>query len=196
MVPPDVEELWPRHERGLLRGHHHRRDGGMARGLHPQPRRGAPGRRRAEHRGHPVDLPLEDAIEDEREARVALHTRTALVPAIVERAKTEHPCDVPCVIALPIPGRASPGSNTRRSAQVTHSPVSIAEELRLIPEQRRSEAGVAHLGITGKTATIRSWLRNRCPRTRSGRQPTCTASLGPSSAMRWWSRSWKGSTRR
>jgi periplasmic divalent cation tolerance protein len=43
-------------------------------------------------------------IEDEREARVALHTRTSLVQAIVERANTEHPYDVPCVIALPILG--------------------------------------------------------------------------------------------
>jgi periplasmic divalent cation tolerance protein len=44
----------------------------------------------------------EDTIEDEGEAQVALRTRTALVPAIVERANAEHPYDVPCVIALPI----------------------------------------------------------------------------------------------
>jgi periplasmic divalent cation tolerance protein len=44
----------------------------------------------------------QDAVEDEREARVALHNRTALVPAIVERARADHPYDVPCVIALPI----------------------------------------------------------------------------------------------
>jgi periplasmic divalent cation tolerance protein len=42
------------------------------------------------------------AIEDEGEARVALHTRTNLVPAIVERANREHSYDVPCVIALPV----------------------------------------------------------------------------------------------
>lgn len=42
------------------------------------------------------------AVQDEPEARVMLHTRTALVPAIVERADSEHPYDVPCVIALPI----------------------------------------------------------------------------------------------
>jgi periplasmic divalent cation tolerance protein len=41
-------------------------------------------------------------IEDEPEARVALHTRTSLVPAIVERADREHSYDVPCVIALPV----------------------------------------------------------------------------------------------
>jgi periplasmic divalent cation tolerance protein len=41
-------------------------------------------------------------IEDEGEARVALHTRTNLVPAIVERANREHSYDVPCVIALPV----------------------------------------------------------------------------------------------
>jgi periplasmic divalent cation tolerance protein len=42
------------------------------------------------------------AIEDAAEARVALHTRRALVPAIVERADRDHPYDVPCVIALPV----------------------------------------------------------------------------------------------
>ncbi len=43
-------------------------------------------------------------IEDQGEARVALHTRASLVPAIVERTKTDHPDEVPCVIALPILG--------------------------------------------------------------------------------------------
>ena len=42
------------------------------------------------------------AIEDEAEARVALHTRLDLVPRIVERTKQEHSYDVPCVIALPV----------------------------------------------------------------------------------------------
>jgi periplasmic divalent cation tolerance protein len=42
------------------------------------------------------------AVQDDPEARVALHTRTALVPDIVARAGAEHPYDVPCVIALPI----------------------------------------------------------------------------------------------
>jgi periplasmic divalent cation tolerance protein len=42
------------------------------------------------------------AIEDESEARVALHTRTSLVPAIVERANRDHPYEVPCVIAIPV----------------------------------------------------------------------------------------------
>ena len=42
------------------------------------------------------------AVQDDSEARVALHTRTALVGAIVERANAEHPYDVPCVIALPV----------------------------------------------------------------------------------------------
>ena len=41
-------------------------------------------------------------VEDEPEARVALHTRVSLVPAIVERADAEHPYEVPCVIALPL----------------------------------------------------------------------------------------------
>jgi periplasmic divalent cation tolerance protein len=42
------------------------------------------------------------AIEDEPEARVALHTRRDLVDAIVARADRDHPYAVPCVIALPI----------------------------------------------------------------------------------------------
>jgi periplasmic divalent cation tolerance protein len=43
-------------------------------------------------------------IEDQGEARVALHTRMSLVPAIVERTKASHSYEVPCVIALPILG--------------------------------------------------------------------------------------------
>ncbi len=42
------------------------------------------------------------AVQDDAEARVALHTRASLVPAIVDRTNAEHPYDVPCVIALPI----------------------------------------------------------------------------------------------
>jgi periplasmic divalent cation tolerance protein len=41
-------------------------------------------------------------VQDDAEARVMLHTRASLVPAIVARADAEHPYDVPCVIALPI----------------------------------------------------------------------------------------------
>ena len=41
-------------------------------------------------------------VQDDPEARVALHTRMELVDAIVERANAEHPYDVPCVIAMPI----------------------------------------------------------------------------------------------
>jgi len=44
----------------------------------------------------------EGAVQDDPEARVALHTRLSLVDRIVERADTEHPYDVPCVIALPV----------------------------------------------------------------------------------------------
>jgi periplasmic divalent cation tolerance protein len=42
------------------------------------------------------------AVQDDPEARVALHTRASLVDQIVARAKAEHPYDVPCVFALPI----------------------------------------------------------------------------------------------
>ncbi|MEH0981826.1 divalent cation tolerance protein CutA [Micromonospora sp. CPCC 205556] len=51
----------------------------------------------------------EDVVERNRNldrvgdhARVALHTRTELVPAIVQRADAEHPYEVPCVIATPV----------------------------------------------------------------------------------------------
>ncbi|MGY1826312.1 MULTISPECIES: divalent-cation tolerance protein CutA [unclassified Blastococcus] len=43
-------------------------------------------------------------VHDEPEARVALHTRRALVPRIVARTRELHPYDVPCVIALPLVG--------------------------------------------------------------------------------------------
>lgn len=46
----------------------------------------------------------EGAVQDEGEARVALHTRASLVAAIVDRVNAEHPYDVPCVIALPVTG--------------------------------------------------------------------------------------------
>jgi periplasmic divalent cation tolerance protein len=41
-------------------------------------------------------------VHDRPEARVALHTRTELVPAIADRADAEHPYEVPCVVALAI----------------------------------------------------------------------------------------------
>jgi periplasmic divalent cation tolerance protein len=42
------------------------------------------------------------AVHDEPEARVGLHTRRSLVPAIVARTADRHAYDVPCVIALPV----------------------------------------------------------------------------------------------
>ena len=43
-------------------------------------------------------------VQDQTEARVALHTRRELVDAIVGRACELHPYEVPCVIALPLVG--------------------------------------------------------------------------------------------
>jgi len=43
-------------------------------------------------------------VHDEPEARVALHTRTALVPEVVAHVTAVHPYEVPCVIALPLAG--------------------------------------------------------------------------------------------
>ena len=41
-------------------------------------------------------------LYDRAEARAALHTRTALVPRIVERLNAEHPYEVPGIVAMPI----------------------------------------------------------------------------------------------
>ncbi len=44
----------------------------------------------------------EGTVHDDPEARVALHTRRSLVPAVVARTRELHPYDVPCVLALPV----------------------------------------------------------------------------------------------
>jgi periplasmic divalent cation tolerance protein len=54
--------------------------------------------------GSGVLLRWDGAVHDDPQARVGLHTRAALVPAIVERARADHPDEVPCVIALPLTG--------------------------------------------------------------------------------------------
>jgi periplasmic divalent cation tolerance protein len=46
--------------------------------------------------------PWRGEIHDATEARVALRTRTALMPAIIERTLSQHPYEVPSVVALPI----------------------------------------------------------------------------------------------
>lgn len=43
-------------------------------------------------------------IVERGEARVALHTRAEHVEAIIQRTDSEHPYEVPCVVALPITG--------------------------------------------------------------------------------------------
>ncbi|TYP86886.1 divalent-cation tolerance protein CutA [Blastococcus xanthinilyticus] len=62
------------------------------------------------HAGTPIRAVYrwDGAVHDETEARVALHTRRSLVPAIVARTAELHPYDVPCVIALPLVG-GNPG---------------------------------------------------------------------------------------
>jgi periplasmic divalent cation tolerance protein len=58
----------------------------------------------------PRSLPLlgevvhrwQGAIEDGTEVRVALHTRSELVPELIERIEQDHPYEVPCVLALSI----------------------------------------------------------------------------------------------
>jgi periplasmic divalent cation tolerance protein len=46
-------------------------------------------------------------IEDTTEVRVALHTRTELVPELIERIEHDHPYEVPCILAISI-DHASP----------------------------------------------------------------------------------------
>lgn len=40
--------------------------------------------------------------EDESEALLILHTRRSLVPAVIARARDEHPYDVPQVVVLAV----------------------------------------------------------------------------------------------
>ncbi|MBO0729404.1 MAG: divalent-cation tolerance protein CutA [Acidimicrobiaceae bacterium] len=44
----------------------------------------------------------EGAVQDDAEIRVALHTRTALVPGLIDRIKQNHPYDVPCILAFSV----------------------------------------------------------------------------------------------
>jgi periplasmic divalent cation tolerance protein len=41
-------------------------------------------------------------IEDSTEVRVTLHTRSQLVPELIERIERDHPYEVPCILALSI----------------------------------------------------------------------------------------------
>lgn len=46
--------------------------------------------------------PWRGTVEDTTEARVAIRTRTALIPQIIARARAVHPYEVPSVVAIPI----------------------------------------------------------------------------------------------
>lgn len=41
-------------------------------------------------------------IQQTTEARAALHTRSDLVPALIDRIKQDHPYDVPCILSVTI----------------------------------------------------------------------------------------------
>jgi periplasmic divalent cation tolerance protein len=41
-------------------------------------------------------------IHDDREMRVALHTRASLVQEVIDRTLQAHPYEVPCILAIPI----------------------------------------------------------------------------------------------
>jgi periplasmic divalent cation tolerance protein len=51
---------------------------------------------------NPIRSIWEGASQDDPEIRVALHTRTALVPGLIDRIKKDHPYDVPCILAFPV----------------------------------------------------------------------------------------------
>jgi hypothetical protein len=57
-------------------------------------------RLRAQLPADPHHLPL--ARPGPRQDRVALRTRRSLLPQIIDRAKREHPYEVPSVVAVPI----------------------------------------------------------------------------------------------
>ncbi len=44
----------------------------------------------------------EGEIQDDTEARVALHTHADLVPQLIERIRRDHPYDVPCILVFPV----------------------------------------------------------------------------------------------
>jgi periplasmic divalent cation tolerance protein len=44
----------------------------------------------------------EGSVHDDREVRVALHTRTSLLQQVIDRTRQAHPYDVPCILAIPI----------------------------------------------------------------------------------------------
>ena len=46
----------------------------------------------------------EGSIHDDREVRVALHTRASLLQQVIDRTRQAHPYDVPCILAIPIEG--------------------------------------------------------------------------------------------
>ena len=41
-------------------------------------------------------------IRDDHETRVALHTRSSLVQALIDRTRKAHPYEVPCILAIPV----------------------------------------------------------------------------------------------
>jgi periplasmic divalent cation tolerance protein len=41
-------------------------------------------------------------VNDDRETRVALHTRASLVQQVIDRTRQAHPYEVPCILAFPI----------------------------------------------------------------------------------------------
>ena len=59
-------------------------------------------RLRAQLPAHPHIYRWHGQVHDKTEGRVALRTRRSLVSRIVDRAKREHPYEVPSVVAVPI----------------------------------------------------------------------------------------------
>jgi periplasmic divalent cation tolerance protein len=76
--------------------------------------------------------PRKGVIQGAAEDRATLHTRTGLLPEIIERTLAEHPYDVPCVVAVPIVGGSSSYlrwiRDETRSPSISHSPAAGPHE--------------------------------------------------------------------
>ena len=87
-----------------VRGHRHRARSGLTGGLTA----GwcATGCARRGHNFQPIRTIYrwQGQVHDKTEGRVALRTRRSLLPQIIDRAKREHPYEVPSVVAVPIIG--------------------------------------------------------------------------------------------
>jgi len=102
----------------------------------------------------------EGAVQDDAEARVALHTRCVLVPAIIERTNTEHPYDVP--VSSPCPscrGTCVPEVGRARNPRAKSI---IDEAVTLRRKLRRASQCVSDSICFSACSSVRSVARSCC----------------------------------